>query len=328
MALKIIGNIDLSQFDKKPTKTKLETRNDLETKEGYSEMLNSGLKNMADETNERFGHFLQNDVSVDPAGYKFTNKEADQKFVEKREQLFAAERHMTREEWLVEREKARGIVTEKALTLLFYKFFGEDFIIARTAAYDDYCHGVDMMIINLETGAPICGVDEMGADDTHSYYKKGQKIYDLIGQNGAYVKYGATFRNGELQKKAIKNVPAFYMSLDEADLEKLLPALATTEISEVEGQIIQRILNSFDGQLATLYKDHVNVKENLFDTRNSLLSEQEELKETFGEGAWSRTAEGFDWKSRMGRNNMRLNLLNFQKSLRKMKEAYQKAKSK
>lgn len=330
MGLKIIGNIDLSQFDKKPTKTKLEVRNDLEEleeKAGYSEMLNSGLKNMADETNERFGYFLKNDVSVDPAGYKFPNKEADQKFVEEKERIFAADRHLTREEWLIDREKARGIITEKALTLLFHKFFGEDFIIARTAAYDDYCHGVDMMIINLETGAPICGVDEMGANDTHSYYKKGQKIYDIIGHNGAYVKYGATFKNNELQKKAIKNVPAFYMSLDEPDLEKLLPALATSKVSEVESNIVGRILSSFDGQMATLYKDHVNVKENLFTTRNSLLSEQEELKETFGEDAWSRTEEGFDWKRRMGQNNMRLNLLNFQKSLQKMKQAYQKLKS-
>jgi len=324
MGLKIVGNIDLSQFDKKPSK--LELRADLEAKEGYNDMLDSGLKNMAAATNNRFGHFLKSDVSIDTAEYKFPNKETDQKFVEEKERVFAAERNMTREEWLIDREKARGIITEKVLTLLFYKFFGEDFIIARTAAYDDYCHGVDMMIINLETGAPICGVDEMGADDAYSYYRKGQKIYDIIGHNGAYVKYGATFRNGELQKKAIKNVPAFFMSLDEADLKKLLPALATTEVSEVESSIIQRILSSFDGQMATLYKGHVNVKENLFASRNSLLSEQEELKETLGEEVWSQTEEGLNWKARMGQNNMRLNLLNFKKSLQKMKETHQKLK--
>ena len=324
MGLKIVGNIDLSRFDKRPNKSEL--RADLEAKEGYNEMLDSGLKNMAEATNNRFGHFLKNDVSIDPAEYKFPDKGIDQKVVEEKEKLFAAERHMTREDWLIDREKVRGIITEKALTLLFYKFFGEDFIIARTAAYDDYCHGVDMMIINLETGAPICGVDEMGANDSQSYYRKGQKIYDIIGHNGAYVKYGATFRHGALQKKAIKNVPAFYMSLDETDLEKLLPTLAAAEISEVESNIIGRILSSFADQVATLYKDHVNIKENFFDIKNGLLAEQEDLKETLGEEAWRQTEEGLDWKARMGRNNMRLNLLNFKKSLQKMKETYQKLK--
>ncbi len=321
---KMVGKIDLSQFDKykKPEKSAKPE------KEDYSEMLNSKLKSMSEKINDEFGYFLNSDgsVAMDSPNYKFLDKADDLEFIKGKEEVFAAKVNKTREEWTSDREKARGIVTEKAITLILNKILGDDFIIARTATYDDYRHGVDTLIIDKNTGSPICGVDEMGADDAHSYHHKGQKIFDIIKHNGAYVKYGATFKRGELQWKSVKNVPAFYLSLDENDLEKVLPAIANEEISETEINIFQRTLHSFDQQITTLYKDHINLDDDLFATRNKLLAEQEDLKDTFGEKSWGATDEGRDWKNRMGQNNMRLNLLNFQKSLQRMKDNYQKIK--
>ncbi|MFA4942466.1 MAG: hypothetical protein WC564_02405 [Patescibacteria group bacterium] len=322
MGIKIVGQIDLEQFKKKP---KLNVPDSFE-KETSNESLNLALREMSDKTNERFGYFLKPDASIDSREYKFSDKDVDERFVEDKEAEFAAKKKMNKEEWTKMREGARGIMTEKALTLLFYKFFGDDFIVARTAPYDDYRHGVDMLIVNLETGSPICGVDEMGANDEFSYRHKGQKIYDIIGHNGALVKYGATFKHGELQKKLIRNVPAFYMSLDDEDLKKLMPALEQKGTSDVESDIVKRILNSFESQLATLYKEHLDVKENLFDVQTKLLLEKEDLKDVFGECDWGQTDEGKELKIKIGKNNLSLNLLNFQKSLQKMKDIYQKNK--
>jgi|GEM_PF-903248 len=319
---KVLGKIDLNQFDKyKKTDKRAEQKD-------HNEMLNAGLKNMAERHNNQHGYFVNSDgsVAMDSPNYKFSDKQLDAEYIVNKEIDFAAKTNKTREEWLRDREKARGIVTEKALTLLLDKVLRDDFIVVRTATYDDYRNGVDTLIVDKDTGAPICGVDEMGADDAHSYRNKGQKIYDIIGHNGAYVKYGATFKHDALQLKAIKNVPAFYLSLDEHDLDKLLPALAQNDVSAIEMDIFNRLLHSFDHQITTLYKDHINLKENPFETKNKLLLEQEDLKETFGEDSWSRSDEGRDWKARMGQNNMRLNLLNFQRSLEHMKEVYQKIK--
>lgn len=320
MGLKILGNIDLEQF-KKPKKLDSE-------KKDYSEILNSGLEKMSQKINDSFGYFLKNDgsVAMDSPGYKFFDKDLDQEYIDKREAKFASDSNKTREEWTGDRERVPGIVTEKVLTLILNKVLGDNFIISRTATYDDYRHGVDTLIIDKNTGTPVCGVDEMGSNDQYSYRNKGQKIYDIIGHNGAFVKYGATFKHGKLQQKSIRNVPAFYLSLDGADLEKVLPAISGDEISEVELGIFQRILNSFDNQIFTLYKDHINLKEDIVKIKTELLLENEELKETFGVDDWGKTDEGRDWKNRMGQNNMRLNLLNFQKSLQQMKETYQKIK--
>jgi hypothetical protein len=305
---KIIGKIDLDKF-KKPEKP------------NFGEMLNTKLKAMSERINDRYGYFLKSDgsVAMDSPAYQFPDKDLDQSFVENKEEEFAAKKKITHAAWSAEREKVRGIVTEKALTLILDKVLGDDFIIARTATYDDYRHGVDTLIIDKTTGNPICGVDEMGADDAHSYQKKGQKIYDIINHNGAFVKYGATFKNGALQQKSIKNVPAFYLALDEHDLDKVLPAIAKDELSEAEIDIFGRIISSFDHQIASLYKDYINIDNNPFDLRKELLAEYANQPTNF---------DLSDWKKRMGQNNLRLNLLNFQKSLQSMKETYQKVKAK
>ncbi|MEI7620313.1 MAG: hypothetical protein WCJ57_01955 [Candidatus Falkowbacteria bacterium] len=325
--MKVVGKIDLSQFEKKPKK--LESRNNYEKKENYNEMLNLKLKEMSERVNNSFGHFLQSDGSIDmeSSSYRFSDKENDRQTIKTKEETFAAGKGQTREKWLEDRENARGIVTEKALTLVLDKILGDDFIIARSSALDDYSHGVDTLIVDKKTGAPICGMDEMGAIDNRGYSVKGSKIYDIINKyNGTFIKYGATFRNGELQCKSIKNVPTFYLSLDENDLDKVLPAIANDEISEVEASIFQRLLHSLDSQIATYYKEHTNLKENLFDVKKALLLEQDDLKDTFGDEGWGRTDEGREWKRRMGQNNLRLNILNFQKSLQKMKETCEKIK--
>ncbi len=329
--LKIVGKIDLSQFEKKKTDS-------FEKRKNNYEILDNSLKAMAEKVNAEYGYFLKPDGSIDMMAddYLFSNKGVDMEYIVDKEKIFASKDGLGREQWAEKREQSPGIVTEKLLTLVLHKFLGDNFIVARTATFDDYYHGVDNLIIDKETGTPICGFDEMGADEETSYRQKGEKIYNsIIKRNGVYVKYGATIRHeseepnpaGELYKKSLKNVPAFYLSMGKEDLNALLPLVGQDGKSAAELAVFERLLRSIETQLGSLYKDYINLDRDLAARRHELLLEQEELKDRLGDPDWSQTNEGRNWKWRMGKNNLRLNIKNFQKSLDKMKAILEKNKT-
>lgn len=61
---------------------------------------------------------------------------------------------------LASREKNPANIAEIATTLLFDKVLNKDFIIVRASTYDDYENGADHLIIDKQSGAVICGLDE------------------------------------------------------------------------------------------------------------------------------------------------------------------------
>jgi hypothetical protein len=128
-----------------------------------------------------------------------------------------------------ERQKRDGAVWEKAKTAVLHKFLKSEFLVVRTAAYDDYSHGVDNVIVSKKTGDVICALDEVAGeegDPRHQEKKNKFNKYIRTGE-GAEIKYGLTFRKNpdtkqrELAKQEIKDIPIFCLALSRERLKKL-----------------------------------------------------------------------------------------------------------
>jgi hypothetical protein len=297
--------------------------------------LDEGLKIMSDKINNEFKYFLSADGSVDSnsSDYLFLDKSEHRKLVEKKENSFAFEENISVVEWLKKRENVSGIITEKVITLLLHKIVGDKFIIARSSKYDDYKNGIDTLIIDKETGDLICGFDEMGASLEEVQRVKGKKIEESLDHGGVTVKYGANIKRGRLIKTSRKNLPAFFLALSDNDLDNILETVTGDEISSYELRVFGQFLEGLDYQLVNIYQKYFNDKYpeegddlDFSQKRKDLLTEKEALINELGEVNWTKTDRGFNWKNRMNRNSLRLNLKNFQKSLVFMKNRYKDLK--
>ncbi|MCR4280139.1 MAG: hypothetical protein NUV82_01790 [Candidatus Komeilibacteria bacterium] len=155
-----------------------------------------------------------------------------------------------------------GEQAEMAITALLYKFLRDDFIVVRSAKYDDYHAGVDMLIINKKTGEVVCGFDEVtDTSDGKRLKKKQNKVIDMALQGGAEVKYGLTFVKQQLDKPMrlvktdLNNLPTFYLPISKEDLRLLLNNMNYNiyeEPSETECEIYQKMLGYLRTQVNAL----------------------------------------------------------------------------
>jgi hypothetical protein len=169
-----------------------------------------------------------------------------------------------------EKEKEKNKMFEKAVFILLHKFLKEEFLVVRTAAYDDYTAGVDNLFIDLETGFPICAFDEVHDSKGGEYTsKKLDKVKEIVEKGGASIRYGLTVENGQIKQTRIENVPVFAISLLQEDFEKkLLPAMQDTGIerkSDFEREIMVMIIKSLGEQAKMIESVKINdaVRENL-----------------------------------------------------------------
>ncbi len=321
---KVVGKIDLASLEKfnKPKRGMTEKVSGFDE---YQNILDEKLGIMAQEINGHYGDFVSADGSISMDSYPedfFDRRRADE-YIKKLEDIFITQSGQNRETWEREREKKAGIVAEKVLVLLFHKMMGKadnGFVTVRASRYDDY-HGIDTVIIDKETGNPICGFDEMSADEDDSLRQKGSKIYNqIVSYDGALIQYGAIIKDGKLQKRTLKNVPAFYLAISKKELEEVLPNLAGEDVSAQEIKIFQSLVSSLEQQLKNIYREYDGEYNELRLIRNRLLKELEELKESQPGISLSQTEAGRDWKKAMGENNLKMNIANFKKSLAKMKK--------
>ena len=245
------AKIDLEKF-KKP-----------ERPETFVDYLKNRLARHSEKTNEIYGqNFLDSEGRILASGEE---AEEDADLVSKLENDWAREKGISLETWRAGKEKASGTVAELALTLMLDKILEERFIVARASEYDDYCNGIDNVIIDKESGALICGFDEV-VDDMQGYYseaKKKDKMKKISASGGAEIKYGATFVNGELKSASFKNVPTFYLSLNSSELSRLATELKkeSPEISDLEKKIYGRLINSLKEQALKLKSNEALSKE-------------------------------------------------------------------
>lgn len=262
--LNIIGKIDLAQFERK------------KKPEISSEKFDRFLASYAEGVNKEFGHFLNTDTSIDSSAVGYDQAEAAMLsgMLEDKERMWAKDQGKDLRTWRADREKNSDNVAEKAITSLMAKFFGERFVMARAAKFDDYENGVDNVLIDKQTGAVVCGLDDVlrkGSDKGES--KKAEKMVGIYRRQGMNMKYGATINKGQLQRRSFKNLPAFYVSIDEDDLGKICQDFSEgNNFSEIEKRTMEKVMQSLSEQYHNLSPDdyHPNLAANLEAFRSSL----------------------------------------------------------
>lgn len=264
--------IDLSRFEKKPSRFDSANKKNIEkplSPEKYSELFKEDLKKMALEVNNYFPGFLEEDGRISLVG---RDAEADASLVASQEDSFSRDFYGRQPEdinvWRREQEAKDPSLTEMSLTLLLNKFLKNDFIVARASSYDDYNNGIDNVLIDKQSGEVLCGFDEVmvkKGESTSS--KKEGKISRLMAKGGAYLKYGARLENGRLIRSTVKNIPAFYISLDKQELSALMASLRDSDDNQgIEAKIFQKLLTSLEDQLSIR-----NLDDNLRQKASSVL---------------------------------------------------------
>lgn len=197
--------------------------------------------------------------------------------------------------WEGDRKKSKSGMFESAMFVLLNKHLGEDFLVVRTAAYDDYKGGVDNLIINRETGDVICAFDEVHDSKGGVYTENKLKKHKEIARGGgAKVKYGLAIEKGgmsddgktqekdKLKQAAISNLPVFAISLTSKKFEELLPVLLRNglkQTDETEKGIMRELLESL-GEQAGKFEAELDEAKESADNRNPKmsLSAREEAK--------------------------------------------------
>lgn len=213
-----------------------------------SEVLLIKLKSLLAQQVDKYNQIVGDDWLDEQAAVKFfdhPDREKDEELVLIQEEQWAKESGKSREQWLEDREKNPANLTEIALTLMLQKLLPERFMIVRSSAYDDYNHGVDQLILDRESGEAICGIDEViDRDYYHGSSKKEEKIERQMLKGGFQVKYGAKFIDGNLNLQSLRNIPAFYLSLEKDDLTDLADSLESNQISEKEVLLLNKLKES------------------------------------------------------------------------------------
>ncbi len=257
---KIIGHIDLPERKIKP--------------EEYQELLENKMASIGREVNEKFGCEL-----LDDRGSILMTEQTDKNLVLQLEEKWASEQHKTVAEWRKSKDKNPATITEMAVTLFLHRLLSDRFIVARASTLDDYQYGVDNVLIDKETGAVVCGFDEvLGFEGDDGGEKKSEKIKKSLAHGGSSLKYGATIEDGKIKRQELKNIPTFYLSLSKEELLSLLKDLKTnSEPTDNEKNLASKMLTSLDEQ----YKEakEIAVNQNLQENLDKFAGSLENIRE-------------------------------------------------
>jgi hypothetical protein len=186
------------------------------------------------------------------------------------------ERQARVKEWQESRGKAKSNQVEMAVMVLLHKMPKDEFLVVRSAKRDDYAGGVDMLIVNKNTGAVICAIDDVhkeGEDDRG----KAKKIKDNAENGGTTVRYGLVSRKGKLERVKLKDLPVFYLGLTSEQFNELLAAMGSdvnSIVSAKEIEIFSQFVADLESQknsLARLMLDpKTNIRSNLNQSGKSI----------------------------------------------------------
>ncbi|MCU0680078.1 MAG: hypothetical protein MUF50_02110 [Planctomycetes bacterium] len=193
--------------------------------------------------------------------------------------------------WKKKQEKGKSFVCELTITALFDKYFGDKFLVVRASNFDDYKNGVDNVIVDKETGQVICAFDEVSdRKDGEGAKKKEEKIIKIAKAGGTHIKYGLTYKDNQLLKKAIKNIPIFFLAIENKELENLVKSidLSSSDSKENELETISRLLKSLEVQRSLLLDQEIpeEIRKNLesfnkpLNTLNQILLQKSSIIES------------------------------------------------
>ncbi|MBN2884884.1 hypothetical protein JXE04_03090 [Patescibacteria group bacterium] len=223
-------------------------------------VLKNCLSQQATKYNELFGlSWLNLDGSVNMSAWP--DSDFDLGVNKAQEAQWALEANKNHEQWLQDRELNPAMLTEMSLTVMMQRLLPDRFIIVRSAAYDDYNYGVDQLIIDKETGAVVCGIDEVVNKLGYTGPSiKENKIKQKMLKGGAKVKYGASVHQDKLSLKSMQNIPAFYISLEKEELLLLGESISSEESTEYEFELMKKITNFLKKQAETSLTWNLNYR--------------------------------------------------------------------
>lgn len=181
----------------------------------------------------------------------------------KKQKLIDAENNAKVQEWLEGEEKEKSKQLEMVVTILLHKAFGDKYIVVRSSKYDDYTRGVDNVIVNKETGAIICAVDDVRENqwNNNRESEKDRVILNKTRAGGAELIYGFTLDdNKKIKLASFDNLPIFRLGLTEDEYYEIVNAVEykhgeANKLNEVEKKILDKILASIRAQRDALLAD-------------------------------------------------------------------------
>lgn len=156
-----------------------------------------------------------------------------------------------------DKEGELSSIAEKVVTGVLHKILKDHFLVARTAPYDDYEHGIDNIIIDKETGAVICAFDEVlenESDRDRGPSKKIEKISKAAMSGGKKVEYGISIAGNKLTRTRITDLPVFYLPIEKRDISPLAADLfhSTNGVTEQEKIFFSSLITSIHNQMVLL----------------------------------------------------------------------------
>lgn len=241
--LKAGGKIDLDNLPSRRFDKKKERR-----PESYLPLLEERLAAMSARLSAEYGGFFTESGQIEMAGVSSVD---DQFVIDEKETLWAGEKRKDRETWRADRHRSAPQIAEMALTVLFDRLLGDDFIVVRASTYDDYKNGADQLIIDKHSGAVICGLDDvLGHIGDDGGRAKEKILADHMASGGATIKYGLASRDGRLERKTLRHIPLFFFSLSKQELDELLKCLESPTPALTDGAqtTFDKLVNSLDQQ--------------------------------------------------------------------------------
>lgn len=191
----------------------------------------------------------------------------------------------TPEEIVFENKKrSYGSLLEMAVTSVFYKMLKSEFLVVRSALYDDQQNGVDHLIVRRSDGALIGAFDEVNDErGGKRFEKKLERVQTKAQKGGTRVKYGITFergKQGQLIKKQLRNVPTFYLPLSTQELKGLLADMSydiNQPPTKTEQKVFNQLVDFLGEQVRSLQGDK-NIKGPVGDNLNRFASSLGQMK--------------------------------------------------
>jgi len=205
---------------------------------------------IAQENNQKYegGDIVNEDITIniknfdEDACYTKEEIEEDEKFVERKKKKFNKE----------ELRDSNGQLFEEAIACVFHRILKKNYLVVRSSDFDDFSNGVDLLIVDEETGEIICAVDDISTNENFQGIEDKENKVLLQNMNGgAKMKYGLTFKeNGqsgemELTREKIKEIPIFFMHLSGEKLDELLSKMnydIKGDPSEIELEIFDELV--------------------------------------------------------------------------------------
>ncbi|MDD2680939.1 MAG: hypothetical protein PHE20_02410 [Patescibacteria group bacterium] len=247
-----MNNIEYSPNIKVGDKIKIDERNYNRPRrrlESFLPLMKQKLALQVEKYNQYYPYtWLKEDGSI--SMIEHPEWEQDEALCDDKENAWARESGKSLEQWRLDKEKNPSNLTEIALTLVLQKLLPPNLMVLRSARYDDYENGVDQLIVDRNTGLVVCGIDEViNIEGNTGKSKKEKKVTNKMLQGGAQVKYGARVENGALLLGKLKNIPAFYLSLDKNELADLCESLEQEEATVSERTLLSRLRTSLSEQI-------------------------------------------------------------------------------